>query len=139
MALLTRYPEEIARLDLVPDDLESPELRDLLSYLQSGNGSLSEPPAHLAATVAALGASAPELGEETDPGQVIEIAARMLRVQTLRHRLGTARAALARADGGDVGALAEQVERLGAEFNSAQRTLERRTVLHDDIERKENE
>jgi len=139
MALLTRFPEEIARLDLVPDDLESPELRALLTFLQSGNGPISEPPAHLAATVAALGASAPELGEETDPGQVIEIAARRLRVQTLRHRLGTARAGLASADGGDVGALAAEVERLAAEIDSAQRTLERRTVLHGDMERRESE
>ena len=139
MALLTRFPEEIARIDLVPEDLESPELRDLLNYLRSGKHPISELPAHLAATAAALGASAPELGEETDPGQVIEIAARRLRVQTLRDRLGEARARLARASGGDASALAAEVERLGAEFDAAQKTLERRTVLHGESERRESE
>ncbi|MEK7862892.1 MAG: toprim domain-containing protein, partial [Chloroflexota bacterium] len=36
MALLTRFPEEIARVDLEPDDLADPDLRDLLTHLQAG-------------------------------------------------------------------------------------------------------
>lgn len=139
MALLTRFPEEIARVDLVPDDLETPELRDLLKHLQSGDRPLSDLPAHLAATAAALGAFAPELGEESDPGQVIDYAARRLRVQTLRDRLGEARARLARATDREASDLSEEVERLGAEFDAAQKRLDRRTVLQGETERKESE
>ncbi|HEX9140958.1 MAG TPA: hypothetical protein VF833_01925, partial [Gaiellaceae bacterium] len=139
MALLTRFPEEIARVDLVPDDLETPELRDLLKHLQSGDRPLSDLPAHLAATAAALGAFAPELGEESDPGQVIDYAARRLRVQTLRDRLGEARARLARATDREASDLSEVVERLGAEFDAAQKRLDRRTVLQGETERKESE
>ena len=139
MALLMRYPEEIARLDLVPDDLESPELRDLLNYLRSGKRPFSDLPAHLAATAAALGAVAPELGEEADPGQAIEIAAQRLRVQRLRDRLGEARAQLARARDGDVDALGVEVARLASELNSEMARVERRTVLQGEMERRENE
>jgi DNA primase len=139
MALLTRYPEEIARADLVATDLATPELRDLLKFLQSGQRPSSDLPAHLAATAAALGAIAPELGEEADPGQVIEIAARRLRVQTLRDRLGEARAKLAQATGGDASALAVEVERIGGELDLAMARVERRTVLHGDTPRTESE
>jgi DNA primase len=139
MALLTRYPEETARADLIAADLVTPELRELLKFLQSGQRPSSDLPAHLAATAAALGAIAPELGEEADPGQVIEIAARRLRVQTLRDRLGEARAQLAQATGGDASALAAEVERLGGELELAMARVERRTVLHGDSERKESE
>ena len=55
MALLTRFPEEIARVDLVPDDLGDPDLRALLKELQAGKRPSSDLPAHLAATAAALG------------------------------------------------------------------------------------
>jgi len=139
MALLTRYPEEIARADLIADDLVTPELRELLKFLQSGQRPSSDLPAHLAATAAALGAIAPELGEEADPGQVIEIAARRLRVQTLRDHLGEARAKLAQATGGDASALAVEVERLGGELDLAMARVERRTVLHGDTLRSESE
>jgi DNA primase len=139
MALLTRYPEEIARADLVASDLVTPELRELLKFLQSGQRPTSDLPAHLAATAAALGAIAPELGEEADPGQVIEIAARRLRVQTLRDHLGEARAKLAQATGGDASALATEVERLGGELDLAMARVERRTVLHGDTLRSESE
>ncbi len=132
MALLTRYPEEIARADLIADDLVTPELRELLKFLQSGQRPSSDLPAHLAATAAALGAIAPELGDEADPGQVIEIAARRLRVQTIKDHLGEARAKLAQATGGDAGALAIEVERLGGELDLAMARVERRTVLNSE-------
>src|SRR5437899_7177040 len=90
MALLIRYPEEIARADLAPTDLVDPLLRALYEQLQAGNPD-SDLPAHLAALAAALGVNAPELDEQTDPGQVIEIAARKLRVENWRRRLGGAR------------------------------------------------
>ena len=139
MALLTRYPEETARADLIADDLVTPELRELLKFLQAGQHPSSDLPAHLAATAAALGAIAPELGEEADPGQVIEIAARRLRVQTLRDRLGEARAKLAQATGGDASALSVEVERLGGELDLAMARVERRTVLHGDMVREDGE
>jgi len=132
MALLTRYPEEIARADLIADDLVTPELRELLKFLQSGQRPSSDLPAHLAATAAALGAIAPELGDEADPGQVIEIAARRLRVQTIKDHLGEARAKLAQATGGDASALAIEVERLGGELDLAMARVERRTVLNSE-------
>ena len=139
MALLTRFPEEIARVDLDPDDLEDPDLRALLRHLQAGERPTSDLPAHLAATAAALGAVAPELGEEADPGQAIEIAAQRLRVQRLRDRLGETRAKLARAADGDVGTLAVEVDRLARELVAAMGRVERRTVLHGETERKESE
>lgn len=139
MALLMRFPEEIARVDLEPDDLVDPDLRALLTHLQAGDSSLSDLPAHLAATAAALSATAQGPGEEADPGQVIEIAAQRLRVQRLRDRLGEARAELARAADGDVGTLVVEVERLAALFAIAMARVERRTVLHGDTLRKESE
>ena len=139
MALLTRFPEETARVDLVPDDLADPDLRALLTHLQAGDRSLSDLPAHLAAVAAALSASAQGPGEEVDPGQAIEIAAQRLRVQRLRDRLGDARAGLARAADGDVGTLAVEVERLATLLAIAMARVERRTVLHGGIERKESE
>jgi DNA primase len=139
MALLTRFPEEIARVDLVPDDLGDPDLRALLKELQAGKHPSSDLPAHLAATAAALGAAAPELGEETDPRQAIEIAAQRLRVQRLRARLGETRAKLAQLADGDVTALAAEVGRLASDLEAAMARVERRTVLHGDTERREGE
>ncbi|OLC53740.1 MAG: DNA primase [Chloroflexi bacterium 13_1_40CM_4_68_4] len=139
MALLTRFPEEIARVDLVPDDLGDPDLRALLKELQAGKRPSSDLPAHLAATAAALGAAAPELGEETDPRQAIEIAAQRLRVQRLRVRLGETRAKLAQLADGDVSALAAEVGRLATDLEAAMARVERRTVLHGDTERREGE
>jgi DNA primase len=140
MALLTRFPEEIARVDLVADDLESPELRDLLNYLRSGKRPFSDLPAHLAATAAALGAVAPELGEEADPGQAIEIAAQRLREQHLRDRLGEARARLPHAKGGDAEALGQEVARLATDLAAVMARVERRTVLQGESgERRESE
>ncbi len=139
MALLTRFPEEIARVDLEPTDLVDPDLRALLTHLQAGRRPSTDLPAHLAAVVAALSAYAQELGEEADPGQAIEMAAQRLRVQRLRDRLGEKRAALARAEDGDVAELAVEVEQLANELVTAMARVERRTVLQGDTERKESE
>jgi hypothetical protein len=137
MALLTRYPEEAARADLDPTDLESPDLRALYELLLAGKRPDSDLPAQLAAVVAALGASAPELGEEADPGQTIEIAALRLREQNLRRRLGEAREQLARAEG-DVGGLDGEIARLRDELGGLMRRRERRTVLHSEMDREED-
>ena len=140
MALLSRFPEEIARVDLVPDDLDSPELRDLLNHLRSGKRPFTDLPAHLAATAAALGAVAPELGEAADPGQAIEIAAQRLRERRLRDRLGEARAKLARVEDGSAEALGEEVARLANDLAAVMARVERRTVLQGESgERRENE
>jgi DNA primase len=128
MALLTRFPEEAARADLAPRDLEDPDLRALYERLQAGKPPVSDLPAHLAAVAAALGASAPELGDEVEPGLEIERAALRLREQNLRQRLEDARARLARGEG-DVGALADEVEGLDAEIVELMWRRERRTVL----------
>ena len=139
MALLTRFPEEIARVDLEPTDLVDPDLRALLNHLRAGGRSLSDLPTQLAATAAALGASAQEIGEDTDPRQAIEIAAQRLRVQRLRERLGERRAELARAPDADVTELALEVERLASELSATMARVERRTVLHGETERRESE
>jgi DNA primase len=137
MALLTRYPEEIARADLAPTDLVDPDLRALYEQLQAGKRPDSDLPAHLAALAAALGANAPELGDETDPGQVIEIAALRLRVDNVQRRLGEARVQLAHADG-DVGGLDGEIARMGEELERLMKRRERRTVLHSELEREED-
>ena len=139
MALLVRFPEEIARVDLDPDDLVDPDLRALLTHLQAGDRSLSDLPAQLAATAAALSASAQGPGEEADPGQAIEIAAQRLRVQRLRDRLEHVRAEFARVGDGDVAKLALEVEQLATELVTAMARVQRRTVLHGGTERRENE
>ena len=137
MALLTRYPEDLARADLAPTDLVDPDLRALYEQLQAGKRPDSDLPAQLAALAAALGANAPELDEQTDPGQVIEIAARNLRVENLRRRLGEARVQLARATG-DVGGLDGEIARMGEELQRLMKVRERRTVLHSELEREED-
>ena len=137
MALLTRYPEEIARADLAPTDLVDPDLRALFEHLQAGKRPESDLPAQMAALAAALGANAPELDEQTDPGLVIEIAARNLRVENLRRRLGEARVQLARSEG-DVGGLDGEIARMGEELDQLMKRRERRTVLHSELEREED-
>ena len=129
MALLTRFPEETARADLAPGDFDDPDLRALFEYT-SGRHPSSELPAHLAAIAAALGASAPEHGDEFDAGQAIEIASLRLREQNLRRRLRAARERLARAEDGDVGALDGEVDSLGFELGELMKRRERHTVLH---------
>jgi len=137
MALLTRYPEEIARADLAPTDLVDPDLRTLFEQLQAGKRPDSELPAQLAALAAALGANAPELDEQTDPGQVIEIAALRLRETNVQRRLGEARVQLAHAEG-DVGGLDGEIARMGEELERLMKRRERRTVLRGELEREED-
>jgi DNA primase len=137
MALLTRYPEEIARADLAPTDLVDPLLRELYEQLQAGKRPDTDLPAHLAALAAALGANAPELDEQTDPGQVIEIAALRLRENNVQRRLGEARIQLAHAEG-DVGGLDGEIARLGEELERLMKRRERRTVLRSELEREED-
>jgi DNA primase len=137
MALLTRYPEEIARADLAPSDLVDPLLRALYEQLQAGKRPDSDLPAQLAALAAALGANAPELDEQTDPGQMIEIAALRLRERNVQRRLGEARVQLAQAEG-DVGGLDGEIARMGEELERLMRRRERRTVLRSDLEREED-
>jgi DNA primase len=137
MALLTRYPEEIARADLAPTDLVDPLLRALYEQLQAGKRPDSDLPAQLAALAAALGANAPELDEQTDPGQVIEIAALRLRERNLRRRLEDARGELARAEG-DVGGLDGEITRMVEDLQQLMKRRERRTVLHSELEREED-
>ena len=137
MALLTRYPEEIARADLAPTDLVDPDLRTLFEQLQAGKRPDSDLSAQLAALAAALGANAPELDEQTDPGQVIEIAALRLRETNVQRRLGEARVQLAHAEG-DVGGLDGEIARLGEELERLMKRRERRTVLRSELEREED-
>jgi DNA primase len=129
MALLTRFPEETARADLAPGDLDDPDLRALLIELRSGKHPTSDLPAHLAVLAAALGADAPELGDEVDPGREIERAALRLREQNLRRRFEDARARLARGEGGDVGGLDGEVAQLAWELDELMKRRERSTVL----------
>ena len=119
--------------------LVDPDLRALLTHLQAGDRSLSDLPAQLAATAAALSASAQGPGEEADPGQAIEIAAQRLRVQRLRDRLEHVRAEFARVGDGDVGQLGLEVQQLATELVAAMARVQRRTVLHGGTERRENE
>jgi len=137
MALLTRYPEEIARADLAPTDLVDPDLRTLFEQLQAGKRPDSDLSAQLAALAAALGANAPELDEQTDPGQVIEIAALRLRETNVQRRLGEARVQLAHAEG-DVGGLDGEIARMGEELERLMKRRERRTVLRSELEREED-
>jgi len=129
MALLTRFPEETARADLAPGDLDDPDLRALLIELRSGKHPTSDLPAHLAVLAAALGADAPELGDEVEPGREIERAALRLREQNLRRRFEDARARLARGEGGDVGGLDGEVAQLAWELDELMKRRERSTVL----------
>jgi DNA primase len=130
MALLIRFPEEAARTELAPGDLDDPDNRALYDLLLSGKHSTSDLPAHLAAKAAALSASAPELEGEVDGGQAIEIAALALRERNLRRRMKTAQGQLARGDGGDAGAVDGEVARLANELAELMHRRERHTVLH---------
>src|SRR5206468_3195070 len=128
VAQLIEFPAVSARLDLDPADLADPELRAIFELLRSGRPVSAFPPS-LAARVAALGADAHEADSETDPSRVIEIAALRLREQGLRRRLRESQSVLARSGNDDVGALAEEVDRLSAELEELMRSRERHTVL----------
>jgi len=133
MAQLVQFPEEAARVDLAPDDLSDHEHRAIFEHLR-GKRPTADFPAHLAATVAALGATGAEPASEVDAGRAIEIAALRLRVQNLRHRLVEARGKLARATGGDVGALDDEVARLVEALDAAMKRQQESTVLRNEME-----
>src|SRR5437867_4529038 len=130
MALLIRFPEEAERAELDPGDLDDPDNRAMFELLKAGKHPTSDLPAHLAAKAAALGASAPELEGEVDVAQAIEIAALALRERNLRRRMKVAQGQLARANGGDAGAVDGQVAQLAEELAELMHRRERHTVLH---------
>ncbi|TMC74912.1 MAG: DNA primase [Chloroflexi bacterium] len=130
MALLIRFPEEAARTDLAPGDLDDPDHRAMFEWLKAGKHPTSDLPAHLAAKAAALGAIAPELEGEVDAVQAIEIAALALRERNLRRRLKHAQGELARGNGGDVRAVDGEVAQLASELTELMHRRERHTVLH---------
>jgi len=130
MALLIRFPEEAARTELDPGDLDDPDHRAILERLKAGKHPTSDLPAHLAAKAAALGASAPELEGEEDVAQAVEIAALGLRERNVRRRMKNAQGQLARANGGDVGAVDGEVAQLANELADLMHRRERHTVLH---------
>jgi DNA primase len=130
MALLIRFPEEAARLELDTGDLDDPDNRAIFDWLKAEKHSTSDLPAHLAAKAAAHSASAPELEGEVDVGQAIEIAALALRERNLRRRMKNAQGQLARGNGGDAGAVDGEVARLANELAELMHRRERHTVLH---------
>jgi DNA primase len=130
MALLIRFPEEAAHIELAPGDLDDPDNRAMLEWLKAGKHPTSDLPAHLAAKAAALGVSAPEPEGEVDVAQAIEIAVLALRERNLRRRMKAAQGQLARANGGDVGAVDGEVARLANELAEVMHRRERHTVLH---------
>jgi DNA primase len=130
MALLIRFPEEAARTDFDPGDLDDPDHRAMFDWLKAGKHPTSDLPAHLAAKAAAVGAFAPELEGEVDVAQAIEIAVLALRERNLRRRLKVAQGQLARANGGDAGAVDGEVAHLADELTELMHRRERHTVLH---------
>jgi hypothetical protein len=129
MAELAQFPEEAARIDLAPDDLQDPDHRAIFEHLRSGGRPNADLPAHVAATLAALRAVAPEHEVTADVGRAIEITALRLREQNLRRRLGEAKAQLARAADGDVGGQDDEVARVADELERVMRSRESATVL----------
>src|SRR5213593_2183133 len=130
MALLTRFPEEAARADLDLSDLDDPDLRALYEQLQAGKHPTSDLPAHLAAVIAALGASAPEFGAEVEPGQAIEIAALSVGEWNLRPRPEAGAARLRRRAGGDGSVPDGEIAHLADQLTELMKRRERHTVLH---------
>ena len=130
MALLIRFPEEAAHTGLAPGDLDDPDNRAMFEWLKAGKHPISDLPAHLAAKAAALSASALELEGEVDVAEAIEIAALALRERNLRRRMKVAQGQLARANGGDAGAVDGEVARLAEELAELMHRRERHTVLH---------
>ncbi len=130
MALLIRFPEEATRTELAPGDLDDPDHRAILEWLKAGKHPTSDLPAHLAAKAAAVGAFAPELEGEVDVAEAIEIAALALRERNVRRRMKTAQGQLARANGGDAGAVDGEVAQLANELAELMHRRERHTVLH---------
>ncbi|MGH2452070.1 MAG: hypothetical protein ACRDGE_12555, partial [Candidatus Limnocylindria bacterium] len=129
VAQLLQFPDEAARLELAPDDLADPDLREIFDLLRAGERPGPRFPEHLAATVAALGAIAPDPAGETEALRAIEIAALRLREGNLRRQLSEARATLARAREGDIGGLDAEVALIADELDKLMKTRERQTVL----------
>lgn len=85
-------------------------------------------PAHLAAAVAVLGASASMPVDEDHAARAIEMVALRLREENLRGRMGEVQAALLRGSG-DVGGLMDQLVAIGDDLAVVMRAKERDTVL----------
>ena len=128
MAQLIRSPEEAARLDLEPADLADPDHRAIFAMLRAGERPGPRYPAHLAAVVAALGASAPQPVAEDHAARAIEILAQRLRAENVRRRMGEVQAELLRGTG-DVGGLMDEMSELKDRLAGLMRAQERDTVL----------
>ena len=133
MAQLVQFPEESARVDLAPEDLSDQDHRAIFEHLRARRPTAAFP-AHLAAIVAALGATGAEPASEADAARKLEILALGLKEQNLRRRLGEVRGKLARATEGDVGALDDEVARVAEEIVAVQRRQEHSTVLRAEME-----
>jgi len=127
MAQLARFPEEAARLDLDPKELQDPDHRAAFELLRAGERPGPRFPAHLAAVMAALGASAPSPSDEGDVTRAIAMAVVGIREKNLRRRMGEVQAALLRGSE-DVGQLMDELTTLGDDLARLMRTRERDTV-----------
>ena len=127
MAQLARFPEEAARLDLDPKELQDPDHRAAYELLRAGERPGPRFPAHLAALIAALGASAPSPSDEGDVTKAIAMAVVGIREKNLRRRMKEVQAALLRGSG-DVGQLMDELTTLGDDLARLMRTRERDTV-----------
>jgi DNA primase len=130
MAQLARFPEEATHLDLDPMELTEPEHRAVFELLRAGERPGPRFPAHLAAAVAALGASAPSPADEGDVARGISMAVMRVREENLRRRMGEVQAELLRGSG-DVGRLIDELTALGDDLTRLMRTRERDTVLRE--------
>jgi len=133
MAQLVQFPEDAARVDLAPEDLLDRDHRAIFELLRAKRPT-ADFPAHLAALVAALGATGAEPASEVDAARKLEILALRLKEQNLRRRFDEVRGKLARATGGDVGALDDEVARLAEEIVAVQQRQQRSTVLRAEME-----
>lgn len=133
MAQLVQFPEDAARVDLAPEDLLDHDHRAIFEHLRAKRPT-ADFPAHLAATVAALGATGAEPASEVDAARKLEILALRLKEQNLRRRLDVVRGKLARATEGDVGALDDEVARLAEELVAVQQRRQNSTVLRAEME-----
>lgn len=133
MAQLVQFPEDAARVDLAPEDLQDQAHRAIFEHLRAKRPT-GDFPAHLAAIVAALGATGAEPASEVDAARKLEILALRLKERNLRRRLDEVRGKLARATEGDVGALDDEVARLAEEIVAVQQRQQRSTVLRAEME-----
>ena len=133
MAQLVQFPEEAARVDLVPDDLSDQDHRAIFEHLRAKRPT-TDFPAHLAAMVAALGATGAEPASEADAARKLEILALRLKEQNLRRLWDDGRGKLARTPEADAGPLRAEVERLGEEIVVNQRRQQQSTVLRSEME-----